>query len=81
MGSVDLVAGRREQGYQRVHNLTVEGIHTYHVMADNTPVLVHNCGGGEVPHFGSYPRPDVGFTGGNKIHYMFDVNGNYTRSW
>jgi hypothetical protein len=27
---------------QRVHNLTVEDLHTYYVMAGNTPVLVHN---------------------------------------
>ena len=27
-----------------VHNLTVDDIHTYHVVAGNTPVLVHNCG-------------------------------------
>jgi hypothetical protein len=26
----------------RVHNLTVDGIHTYYVLAGNTPVLVHN---------------------------------------
>ncbi|GAA3077192.1 hypothetical protein GCM10020254_21550 [Streptomyces goshikiensis] len=28
-----------------VHNLTVEGLHTYYVLAGSTPVLVHNCGG------------------------------------
>lgn len=28
-----------------VHNLTVANIHTYYVLAGNTPVLVHNCGG------------------------------------
>lgn len=30
-------------GVQRVHNLTVEGIHTYYVEADDEQVLVHNC--------------------------------------
>ncbi|MFI5846140.1 polymorphic toxin-type HINT domain-containing protein [Catenuloplanes sp. NPDC051500] len=25
------------------YNLTVDGLHTYYVLADNTPVLVHNC--------------------------------------
>jgi hypothetical protein len=30
---------------QTVYNLTVDGIHTYHVLAGETPVLVHNCGG------------------------------------
>ncbi|MDM4719572.1 SpvB/TcaC N-terminal domain-containing protein [Micromonospora sp. WMMA1363] len=29
--------------HQRVHNLTVADIHTYYVLAGNTPVLVHNC--------------------------------------
>ncbi|MCM2578995.1 polymorphic toxin-type HINT domain-containing protein, partial [Streptomyces meridianus] len=29
-----------------VHNLTVSNLHTYHVLAGTTPVLVHNCGGG-----------------------------------
>ncbi|MFE7566110.1 DNRLRE domain-containing protein [Streptomyces sp. NPDC057539] len=28
---------------ERVHNLTVAGVHTYYVLAGATPVLVHNC--------------------------------------
>ncbi|WP_306208171.1 golvesin C-terminal-like domain-containing protein [Actinoplanes sp. RD1] len=28
---------------QRVHNLTVDGLHTYYVLAGDTPVLVHNA--------------------------------------
>ncbi|MEZ7006370.1 ricin-type beta-trefoil lectin domain protein [Streptomyces sp. AD55] len=28
-----------------VHNLTVSDLHTYHVLAGATPVLVHNCNG------------------------------------
>lgn len=27
------------------HNLTVDNVHTYYVLAGATPVLVHNCGG------------------------------------
>ncbi|WP_433270955.1 polymorphic toxin-type HINT domain-containing protein [Actinosynnema sp. CS-041913] len=39
------VAGtRRYAAIQRVHNLSVEGIHTYYVFAGETPVLVHNTG-------------------------------------
>ncbi|MGW0520430.1 polymorphic toxin-type HINT domain-containing protein [Crossiella sp. NPDC003009] len=30
---------------QRVHNLTVDGIHTYYVRAGVVSVLAHNCGG------------------------------------
>ncbi|MCX5125514.1 polymorphic toxin-type HINT domain-containing protein [Streptomyces sp. NBC_00347] len=29
-----------------VHNLTVSNLHTYYVVAEATPVLVHNCGSG-----------------------------------
>lgn len=29
-----------------MHDLTIADIHTYYVLAGNTPVLVHNCGGG-----------------------------------
>jgi hypothetical protein len=35
---------------QRVHNLTVDGLHTYYVLAGHTPVLVHNCGGSVEGH-------------------------------
>ncbi|MDT0530454.1 polymorphic toxin-type HINT domain-containing protein [Micromonospora sp. DSM 115977] len=28
----------------QVHNLTIDDIHTYYVVAGDTPVLVHNCG-------------------------------------
>jgi hypothetical protein len=27
-----------------VYNLTVDGVHTYYVVAGDAPVLVHNCG-------------------------------------
>ena len=134
-----------------VHNLTIATTHTYYVLAGDTPVLVHNCGSGEVPNFSAYPRefldqaakygkggvrelsdgrvrfygeitpartpgemigrrlvrewnpetgatrlwhesldqagnirivrPDIGATGGNKVHYMFDAFGNYTGKW
>lgn len=34
-----------------MHNLTVDGLHTYYVLAGDTPVLVHNEGGVPVPPF------------------------------
>ncbi|MFI2652610.1 hypothetical protein [Micromonospora fulviviridis] len=35
-------------GRQTMRDLTVRNVHTYYVVAGNTPVLVHNCGtGGE----------------------------------
>ncbi|NUT51787.1 MAG: hypothetical protein HOV94_31520 [Saccharothrix sp.] len=30
--------------YESVYDLTIEGVHTYYVLARATPVLVHNCG-------------------------------------
>ncbi|MFE2419003.1 RHS repeat-associated core domain-containing protein [Streptomyces hokutonensis] len=34
-----------------VHNLTVGVLHTYYVLAGGTPVLVHNCGWGELKQY------------------------------
>lgn len=41
--TVDVDAIAERSGVLTVHNLTVDGIHTYHVMAGDDPVLVHNC--------------------------------------
>lgn len=41
---VDQVSER--SAVQSVHNLTVDGIHTYFVVAGDNEVLVHNCGSG-----------------------------------
>ena len=38
---IDWRTSRRAMAY----NLTVDDIHTYHVIAGDAPVLVHNCGG------------------------------------
>ncbi|MGW1780402.1 polymorphic toxin-type HINT domain-containing protein [Streptomyces sp. NPDC002143] len=35
---------------QRTHDLTIEDVHAYYVLAGTTPVLVHNCGGGVAPN-------------------------------
>ncbi|WP_229403395.1 LamG-like jellyroll fold domain-containing protein [Micromonospora okii] len=41
---VKVVAATKRTQWQRVHNLTVDGLHTYYVVAAETAVLVHNCG-------------------------------------
>ncbi|MEV0622006.1 toxin TcdB middle/N-terminal domain-containing protein, partial [Nonomuraea sp. NPDC050404] len=41
---VQVEAVSRWTAAQRVHNLTVDGLHTYYVVAGGTPVLVHNAG-------------------------------------
>ncbi|GGV12751.1 hypothetical protein GCM10010293_03800 [Streptomyces griseoflavus] len=41
--SVEVEANRHFEKRQRTHDLTVEGIHAYYVLAGATPLLVHNC--------------------------------------
>jgi hypothetical protein len=41
--------GHRTQSVS-VYNLTVDDLHTYHVLAGATPILVHNCGGEAIVH-------------------------------
>ncbi|MFD9504178.1 polymorphic toxin-type HINT domain-containing protein [Streptomyces sp. NPDC060035] len=44
---------------QRTHDLTIEDIHAYYVLAGATPVLVHNCGGDPNARGGIYTLRDV----------------------
>ncbi|MFJ3841053.1 polymorphic toxin-type HINT domain-containing protein [Streptomyces sp. NPDC090054] len=46
---VQVTAVKRWTSSASVHNLTVADLHTYHVLAGATPVLVHNCGGNSAP--------------------------------
>jgi Pretoxin HINT domain/Novel toxin 21 len=39
---VNVVSTNERSAFRRVHNLTIEGVHTYFVLAGNQPVLVHN---------------------------------------
>ncbi|MFD6716865.1 DNRLRE domain-containing protein [Micromonospora chalcea] len=41
---VQITAITKTIRHERVHNLTVNGVHTYYVLAGDKPVLVHNCG-------------------------------------
>ncbi|MGP3957905.1 DddA-like double-stranded DNA deaminase toxin [Nonomuraea sp. 3N208] len=40
---VQVEAIRKWTAVQRVHNMSVQNLHTYYVLADATPILVHNC--------------------------------------
>ncbi|MFE5330229.1 RHS repeat-associated core domain-containing protein [Embleya sp. NPDC056575] len=42
---IPISAVEKWSAYQRVHNLTVADLHTYHPLAGQTPLLAHNCGG------------------------------------
>jgi hypothetical protein len=48
-------------GHRFMNNLTVENLHTYYVLAGNTPVLVHNDSG-----IYSWPNTDGPFRSGSK---------------
>ncbi|RVX40557.1 RHS repeat-associated protein [Nonomuraea polychroma] len=45
---VQVEAIRKWTAIQRVHNMTVERLHTYYVLAGSAPVLVHNCDIGSI---------------------------------
>jgi hypothetical protein len=44
--TAEILEVRRYTATQTTYDLTINGLHTYYVLAGNTPVLVHNCGGG-----------------------------------
>ncbi|GAB2884979.1 hypothetical protein GCM10027074_61920 [Streptomyces deserti] len=43
---IQVTAVKARTAKATVHNLTVEGLHTYYVLAGTTPTLVHNCASG-----------------------------------
>ncbi|MFF5055016.1 LamG-like jellyroll fold domain-containing protein [Micromonospora sp. NPDC000663] len=45
-----VIATRKWTEYRQVHNLTVDALHTYYVVAGDRPVLAHNCGGAVAGH-------------------------------
>jgi hypothetical protein len=45
--TVEVERVSQRSAVQRVHNLTVDGIHTYFLVAGDDEVLVHNCGVGQ----------------------------------
>lgn len=49
-----------------VHNLTVDDLHTYYVLAGTTPVLVHNCGTANGGKYGDLQPAGAG----NEINHI-----------
>ncbi|MGW0534971.1 polymorphic toxin-type HINT domain-containing protein [Streptomyces sp. NPDC003032] len=66
--SVVVTAARQYQDHQRTYNLTVEGIHTYYVLAGKAPVLVHNS---DCPPASKYE--DVTSPGARMLNKSTDV--------
>jgi hypothetical protein len=62
-------------GDRIMFDLTVDDIHTYYVVADDTPVLVHNCGGAVRGH------PDTCECRMNTPHFAVDSEGETTDLW
>jgi pretoxin HINT domain-containing protein len=44
-GTASVTAVRLYHATRTTYDLTIDGLHTYYVLAGTTPVLVHNCGG------------------------------------
>ncbi|MEW1722060.1 RHS repeat-associated core domain-containing protein [Streptomyces sp. NPDC093109] len=66
----------------KVYNLTVDDLHTYHVLAGVSPVLVHNCGGREVAaHYRVHANNGLGVKRTANIavsqHNIVGVRGQY----
>ncbi|MBO4210731.1 hypothetical protein GSF22_32765 [Micromonospora echinofusca] len=59
-GSVAVASTRNYVGSQTMRDLTVANIHTYYVIADSVPVLVHNCGG-EITVYRGVPEGHPGY--------------------
>ncbi|MBO0884414.1 MAG: hypothetical protein J2P17_29600, partial [Mycobacterium sp.] len=47
-GKVQVTATHRFHDTTTTYDLTINGLHTYYVLAGSTPLLVHNCGDGSV---------------------------------
>ncbi|MFD1830390.1 polymorphic toxin-type HINT domain-containing protein [Streptomyces desertarenae] len=56
---VEITAVERRTRHVTVHNLTVADLHTYYVLAGDTPVLVHNANCGPGTKFGVPTAPGV----------------------
>ena len=87
-GEVTVVSVQTRRDQREMRDLTVAHTHTYHVIADDHPVLVHNCGGALTaasgqPHSkkcncanGDMPRivRNTGGMRGNSVTRQQDIN-------
>ena len=70
---VQITAIREWNATYTVHNLTIDDIHTYHVLAGDTPVLVHNAGGERL-------RPDYNAEGPHTT-FIRDRGTGQVKKW
>jgi RHS repeat-associated protein len=66
---IQITAIKRTTQHARVHNLTIDNLHTYYVLAGTTPVLVHNTNEGclvtQTLGAGPHAKEGVGLVNGN----------------
>ncbi|MFE1881618.1 polymorphic toxin-type HINT domain-containing protein [Streptomyces diastatochromogenes] len=90
--TAQIAANRTYLAHARTYNLTVEDLHTYYVLAGNTPVLVHNSScrtpdGRFAVDPNKPPKPVSDGTHGNSknskatnyLYVLEDVNGAYLK--
>ncbi|MFG3160068.1 polymorphic toxin-type HINT domain-containing protein [Streptomyces sp. NPDC048232] len=77
--TVRVISNRAYTKHARTYNLTVEDLHTYYVLAGETPVLVHNsnCGPSLKDLQKDYPRRTVGIldVGGDQLPMISGPGG------
>ncbi|WP_203909341.1 RHS repeat-associated core domain-containing protein [Rhizocola hellebori] len=61
--TVHVTALHEVVGVKQMRDLTVAALHTYYVVAGNTPVLVHNCGEKYVTYTKTHPETGQVYTG------------------
>jgi RHS repeat-associated protein len=88
-GTATVVHVRSFRGARHMLNLTIADVHTYYVLAGNTPVLVHNLGGPSGPAAGAAGTQmliddlqargyvirgtEISMTAANGVNVRFDV--------
>lgn len=74
---VQVTGVKRWTARQRVHNLSVEGLHTYYVLAGDAPVLVHNDGDDPTSFGNHYPEDKPGWSRVFSPETLAQRTGNY----
>ncbi|MDY7089929.1 MAG: GH-E family nuclease, partial [Actinomycetota bacterium] len=69
-----VIAVHNFTGTEVMRDLTVATTHTYYVLAGTTPVLVHNCGGGEAGHGSACQCSTGGRPIGSNGQYLANPN-------
>lgn len=75
--SVEIVDVRSYEAERVTYDLSVEGLHTYHVLAGDAPVLVHNDNGGDACSVGPNTSDSPAWPNFRKTKTASESGGNY----